>query len=339
MLGGVLNVFIALAMTFAATALLASTAVEAIASAFKWRAANLLEGLQYILNAKTPPEGLMRWLMPYNNLLPKLDASAVDAQRAVLAAVGTAAAQDEAAVNKARLALNSKLLADLLNHAAINARGPGNDAQASASAALMPSYIPPKQFAIALVDVLQTGGGAERLSLEQAIANIADPQLKQFLSGAFERAAGNAEKLRDEVATWFNAAMDRLGGQYKRYTQVWTVFIGFAAAAAFNIDTIKIVHAAMHNPILLANVQTSVSADALDHIKSLSDAGIAVGWSMGPGQLVPTAVANPGLAFMKLLGWAMTALAALFGAPFWFDTLQRFVSLRGTGDPPPSPAP
>ena len=41
---------------------------------------------------------------------------------------------------------------------------------------------------------------------------------------------------------------------------------------------------------------------------------------------------------LLLLGWAATAVATLFGAPFWFDTLQRFVQLGGTG-PKPAPAP
>jgi hypothetical protein len=35
------------------------------------------------------------------------------------------------------------------------------------------------------------------------------------------------------------------------------------------------------------------------------------------------------------LGWLITAFATLFGAPFWFDTLQRIVRLKGSG---PSPA-
>ena len=30
----------------------------------------------------------------------------------------------------------------------------------------------------------------------------------------------------------------------------------------------------------------------------------------------------------------MTAIASLFGAPFWFDALKRVSSLRGTGISP-----
>ena len=35
-----------------------------------------------------------------------------------------------------------------------------------------------------------------------------------------------------------------------------------------------------------------------------------------------------------LFGWLITALAASLGAPFWFQTLQRFVNIRGNGRSP-----
>ena len=35
-----------------------------------------------------------------------------------------------------------------------------------------------------------------------------------------------------------------------------------------------------------------------------------------------------------LLGWLITAVAALFGAPFWFDALQSIVRLKGAGPSP-----
>ncbi len=36
---------------------------------------------------------------------------------------------------------------------------------------------------------------------------------------------------------------------------------------------------------------------------------------------------------LMLLGWVLAAGAALFGAPLWFDVLQRFVQLLATGRP------
>ena len=41
------------------------------------------------------------------------------------------------------------------------------------------------------------------------------------------------------------------------------------------------------------------------------------------------------LSFLPALpGLLITAIASLFGAPFWFDLLQRLTQLRGTGAKP-----
>jgi hypothetical protein len=37
---------------------------------------------------------------------------------------------------------------------------------------------------------------------------------------------------------------------------------------------------------------------------------------------------------LQVAGWLMTASTTLFGAPFWFDLLQRAVQMRGTGTKP-----
>ena len=37
------------------------------------------------------------------------------------------------------------------------------------------------------------------------------------------------------------------------------------------------------------------------------------------------------LAFGHLFGWLLSIAAVSLGAPFWFDTLSRFVNLRGAG--------
>lgn len=40
------------------------------------------------------------------------------------------------------------------------------------------------------------------------------------------------------------------------------------------------------------------------------------------------------IVMFHLLGWLLTALAATLGAPFWFDTLNRFISIRSSGKAP-----
>lgn len=43
---------------------------------------------------------------------------------------------------------------------------------------------------------------------------------------------------------------------------------------------------------------------------------------------------NWGVLFPALCGWALTALAASLGAPFWFDILQRIMNIRANGRSP-----
>ncbi len=40
------------------------------------------------------------------------------------------------------------------------------------------------------------------------------------------------------------------------------------------------------------------------------------------------------LARQRLLGWLITILAVSLGAPFWFDTLSKFMNVRNSGPPP-----
>jgi hypothetical protein len=42
---------------------------------------------------------------------------------------------------------------------------------------------------------------------------------------------------------------------------------------------------------------------------------------------------------LHLFGWLLTVAAISVGAPFWFDTLSRFVNIRGSGKPPVSDDP
>jgi hypothetical protein len=68
-------------------------------------------------------------------------------------------------------------------------------------------------------------------------------------------------------------------------------------------------------------------ADALEQLEALP---LPVGWN----HRALTKVTSP-RGFEMLLGWLITAVATLFGAPFWFDALQQLVRLKGSG---PSPA-
>ena len=77
---------------------------------------------------------------------------------------------------------------------------------------------------------------------------------------------------------------------------------------------------------------------ALECARSLS---LPIGWRWpGDGATVFDALgaAWPGGWVLKLFGWALTIGALTFGAPFWFDLLNRLGSLRSSGARPKSSA-
>jgi hypothetical protein len=311
-LGELTNIFIGMCLVFASVALLVSTVTEGLASLLKLRSSTLLDGLKSMLNAQTP--SMLRRLLP-----------PIRTNLAAPIANGMTGAN---------------LLRGLLDHASINPLGPGNNPQKSADRA--PSYIDPAHFAAALIDVLcPSSPGGIRPSLSAAIAGIQDNQLKQLLQGIYDRSDGDLQKIHRDVASWFDASMARVGGDYKRYIQLWNFLIGLGVAALFNIDAIAIVHALLSNPALTASAQFAVTEyKSLPDVPSLANYGLPIGWTaaaMAPFADVQGPWPHVALVVTKLLGWLIMAIASLFGAPFWFDTLQRFVQLRGTGDKPATP--
>ena len=62
---------------------------------------------------------------------------------------------------------------------------------------------------------------------------------------------------------------------------------------------------------------------AKDTIASINELDLPLGWKE------PNTPKLPG----ALLGWLITIAALTFGAPFWFDALNRLVRLRGSGVP------
>ena len=210
----------------------------------------------------------------------------------------------------------------LYNHALINPID-GGKAATEKDLKHKPSYIESKQFAVALVEVLQSAGGGFA-QLANDIDKVQDPQLRQLLQGMYARAGGKIENLRADLAGWFDNGMERVSGAYKRRTQLISLILGLLIAAFLNIDSFHLFRSLWEHPILAAQIGmpgTSDAGTALDGLKALP-----IGWKEVPAL-------DAGL-LLLFAGWLVTASSALFGAPFWFDLLQRMVQLRGTGKKP-----
>jgi hypothetical protein len=216
----------------------------------------------------------------------------------------------------------SGLARTLYAHALVN---PHDDGKALDQRALKskPSYIEPAHFAIALLDAIQSIPG-DFVQLGRDIDALEDAQLRRALQGIYQRADGDVERFRVQVAGWFDSAMERVSGAYKRRAQLVSLLLSLLLAILFNIDSIHLFRSLWQHPGVAAQLGALPTLDprTLDALWTLP-----LGWRSFP----------PGLNMDFLLGavgWLITATTALFGAPFWFDLMQRAIQMRGAGAKP-----
>jgi hypothetical protein len=211
----------------------------------------------------------------------------------------------------------------LYSHALVN---PHDDGKAVDQRALRakPSYIEPKHFAIALIDSIHSIPG-DYTQLGRDIDAIGDPQLRRTLQGIYQRAAGDMDALQEALAGWFDSAMERVSGAYKRRSLLISLLLSLLLAMLFNIDSIHLFRSLWQHPALAAQLSAAPAAIDQRTIEALWT--LPIGW-----QRVPAAF-DAQLA-LSAAGWLLTASTALFGAPFWFDLLLRAVRIRGTGSKP-----
>ncbi len=90
-------------------------------------------------------------------------------------------------------AICSGLALSIYNHAAVTVRSNGT-AKSETQLSVKPSYIDPKRFALALIDVAGLAPGANVAALQGQINTaVPDPQLNRMLNGIVARAGGNVE--------------------------------------------------------------------------------------------------------------------------------------------------
>jgi hypothetical protein len=227
----------------------------------------------------------------------------------------------------------------IYNHALVNPQDTGK-ATEQKDLKYIPAYMEPKQFADAFIDIAKiTQDSPERI--KSAIdASISDGQLNGLLKGMVDRCSGDLGKMRDEIADWFDNGMDRVGGVYKRKTQLWSFAVALALAVALNVSSINVGEALWLQPMLARTIASSPELNPTDALEKLKGLDFPIGWSQSELANLSTwkgfdATLSSWRGFEMLAGWLLTAAATLFGAPFWFDMLEQFVRLKGSG---PSPA-
>ena len=207
----------------------------------------------------------------------------------------------------------------------------------------LPSYIPSRNFALAIMSIVASKDSAG--NIQGAIAKIESSKVKNALTAMFEVAGNDVQKFRDSVENWFNSTMDRVSGWYKRRSQLIIFLLGFFAAAIININSITIandlwIHKAERDAIVSATQgylaahpavsQTERDQSLKANIEGIQSYGLPIGWNIS---LPKDNWEWFRFALWSLLGWLITACAVSLGAPFWFDMLNKFIVIRSTVKP------
>ncbi|HEY0205862.1 MAG TPA: hypothetical protein VGC15_17090 [Acetobacteraceae bacterium] len=188
-----------------------------------------------------------------------------------------------------------------------------------------PSYVEPRNFALALTDVLQAS--APGAPLDAVIADLKDVQVRQTLQVLLREADGDIEQFRHGIADWFRDAMRRLKGWYKRRTQVIVFGAAFLVAALLNADPLRVTTLVWFHPMLDQSLTAPPGSVHLgESLRLLRHSG-PIGWY---GWHLDRHRPVAGILSM-LLGWLTVSAGALLGAPFWFDALQHVVGIRSAG--------
>jgi hypothetical protein len=124
-------------------------------------------------------------------------------------------------------------------------------------AASLPLPLNAAQFADALIDIVHIAGDDKKSndkdapSMKTAIDNkVKDPQLNDMLTGVVVRAKGDLKEVHQALADWFDNAMDRVVGAYKRRTQLCGFVLALIIAAILNVSAINIGRTLWLQPML-----------------------------------------------------------------------------------------
>lgn len=244
----------------------------------------------------------------------------------------------------------------------------------------LPAYIPAGNFTAALIDLVLNPAGKKPIEREDSPAKLAakaaqpsppiatapastpaaaaavitmadiqaaidlmgDTEVGRALRALAEQAGGNVVKMRAEVEAWFNSAMDRVSGWYKRRTKWIILGLGLILTIFLNVNSITLITTLSQNTTLRSVIVAQAEAyskapgaqeaNFAQNRAELEKLGLPIGWPNGI-KLLPTPFEWWKHLLNPLIGWLLTAAAISMGAPFWFDLLNKVMVIRSTVKP------
>jgi hypothetical protein len=226
----------------------------------------------------------------------------------------------------------------------------------------LPSYIPTQNFVAALLDITARGStltpytlmrSGSPLTLDEirsGIARVPSERLQRALTTAMDHANGDLDQMRKNLGAWFDSSMDRVSGWYKRRTQLYLFAIGLGTTLILNVNTIRIgrhlYQSDAARELLVQRAETlrqdttyrrmltdttAARVGVRERYEGLAALEIPIGWDHV--EPPPGGWKNFPWFFAQAIGLLLTAFAITFGAPFWFDLLNKIMVIRSTVKP------
>lgn len=200
---------------------------------------------------------------------------------------------------------------------------------------------------------------------------VLTPAIQQMLLQLHHESFSNLDTFKLKIGAWFDEAMERNTGTYKKNAQNAVLIFSILVTLAANVDSIKLANyfydnkdqaakvadaaeSMIKDKEVIARIQalkdhakdTATAADTalltaiktdLTSIREQHDKLVAlklpIGW--GSDDDAPSAARlSAGQIVSTVAGWIITAIAVSLGAPFWFDMLNKLVNLRSAGRKP-----
>jgi hypothetical protein len=226
----------------------------------------------------------------------------------------------------------------------------------------LPPYIPAESFAGAVMDLVVPDATEEitMATVRQDVDALPDEMtaFKPSLQALVKSAGNDVGVFRTSVARWFDNQMDHVSREYKGHVGKITLVAGLIIVLLFNVNAL-VIGRYLYSDFSVNSAVSSVatkdincppnqsSADCLANLRAelsfASQLGLPVGWTTVPDCFTPYARCNwldqHGIfsrhgssgwqLVLYLIGLALTVLALLPGARFWFNLLTRLRNVLG----------
>jgi hypothetical protein len=344
----ILDVAIGIAFVYLFLSLICSVVNEGIAAVFSLRSKNLVAGIDSLLSGSTLQDNRPIVELLYSHGL--IRGLYKDPPNEVIAKARAASPIGKLENQAAALAGKAEALGNLIHIPVLGMVRQWFFVN-------LPAYIPSQVFATAFIDIISPPDPERARDLNdvrEAIAKLPDGPTRQALMSLVADTQKDIVEFQLKVEGWFNDSMDRAAGWYKHRAQNILLCIGLALTVMLNVDTIKLAQSLWNNPVArqatveLAQRYVNQNKELPQNDEQLQQQATKLvnlgqqlpfpfGWHdwKGPSGSGDGGGKSRAVMFwaQTAVGWLITTLALSLGAPFWFDTLNKFMVVRSTVKP------